>query len=93
MRDGSVEVVGAVSTLDGARLQPDAMTCATGYRSGLHSLVGHLEVLTPDGIPVVLSPPPAADGLYFHGLLNHPALIGYLSKQSRKPAKRISHDC
>ncbi|OBI85666.1 flavin-containing monooxygenase [Mycobacterium asiaticum] len=101
VRDGSVEVVGAVVALegakvalaDGARIQPDVMICATGYRPGLHPLVGHLGVLTPDGVPRRLSPLPAADGLYFHGLLSRPALIGYLAKQSRKLAKRISQDC
>jgi cation diffusion facilitator CzcD-associated flavoprotein CzcO len=101
VRDGSVEVVGAVSELegakvrlaDGARIQPDVMICATGYRPALHPLVGHLEVLTPDGVPLRQSPSAAADGLYFHGLLSRPALIGYLAKQSRKLAKRISHDC
>lgn len=98
VRDGSVEVVGAVTALegskvalaDGARIQPDVMICATGYRPGLHPLVGHLEVLTPDGVPLTLSPLPAADGLYFHGLLSRPALLGYVAKQSRKLAERVS---
>lgn len=98
VRDGSVEVVAAVAELegakvalvDGARIQPDAVICATGYRPGLHPLVGHLQVLTPDGVPVTLSPLPAADGLYFHGLLSRPALLGYLAKQSRKLAKHVS---
>lgn len=101
VRDGSIEVVGAVSALEGAkaaladgvRIQPDVMICATGYGPGLDPLVGHLRVLTPDGLPVMLAPSPAADGLYFHGLLSRPALIGYLAKQSRTLAKRISQDC
>ncbi|OJZ72868.1 FAD-dependent oxidoreductase [Mycobacterium paraffinicum] len=101
VRDGSIEVVGAVSVLegtqvalaDGARIQPDVMICATGYGPGLDPLVGHLGVLTPEGLPVVLAPAPAADGLYFHGMLTRPALIGYLAKQSRTLAKRISQDC
>lgn len=101
VRDGSIEVVGAVSALegaeaalaDGARIRPDVMICATGYGPGLDPLVGHLRVLTPEGSPVMLAPSPAADGLYFHGLLSRPALIGYLAKQSRTLAKRISHDC
>jgi len=100
VRDGSVEVVGAVSELegdkvvlaDGARIRPDVVICATGYRPGLHPLVGHLEVLTPDGVPVTLAPLPAADGLYFHGLLSRPALLGYLARQSRKLAERIARD-
>lgn len=101
VRDGSIQVVGAVSALqgaevalaDGALIQPDVMICATGYGRGLGPLVGHLRVLTPDGRPAMLSPSPAADGLYFHGLLSRPALIGYLAKQSRTLAKRIWQDC
>lgn len=101
VRDGSIEVVGAVSALegakaalaDGARIQPDVMICATGYGPGLGPLVGHLRVLAPDGAPVQLAPTPAADGLYFHGLLSRPALIGYVAKQSRTLARRISQDC
>ncbi|OBK65558.1 NAD(P)/FAD-dependent oxidoreductase [Mycobacterium sp. 1165178.9] len=100
VRDGSIEVVGAVSALEGAqvelvggaRIQPDVMICATGYGPGLDPLVGHLGVLTPDGVPVMLAPSAAAEGLYFHGLLSRPALIGYLAKQSRMLAKRISQD-
>lgn len=101
VRDGSIEVVGAVSALegakaalaDGARIQPDVMICATGYGPGLGPLVGHLRVLAPDGGPVLLAPTPAADGLYFHGLLSRPALIGYVANQSRTLARRISQDC
>lgn len=98
VRDGSVEVVGAVSELEGAnvaladgtRIQPDVMICATGYRPGLHPLVGHLGVLTPDYVPLAQAPLPAADCLYFHGLLRRPALLGYVAKQSRKLAKHVS---
>jgi glycine/D-amino acid oxidase-like deaminating enzyme len=98
IRDGSVEVVGAVTRFegddvvlgDGSRIRPDVVICATGYRTALDSLVGHLDVLNPEGMPVRLSPSPAADGLYFHGLLSRPALIGYMAKQSRTLAKCIA---
>jgi hypothetical protein len=100
IRDGSVEVVGGVTAFDGdnvvlgngARIGPDVVICATGYRPGLNALVGHLDVLTPDGVPVKASPSPAADGLYFHGLLSRPSLIGYVAKRSRALAKRIAQD-
>ena len=36
---------------DGARIQPDAVICATGYRRGLDPLVGHLGVLDDRGLP------------------------------------------
>ena len=77
---------------DGNRINPDAVIAATGYRTGLEPLVGHLGVLTSDGVPLYLAPAPAADGLYFHGILTRPALIGYVSKQSRALAKRIAGD-
>jgi cation diffusion facilitator CzcD-associated flavoprotein CzcO len=100
VRDGSVEVVSAVTAFegddvvlgDGRRIAPDTVICATGYRTGLDPLVGHLGVLTPDGEPITLSPSPAAEGLYFHGILSRPALIGYVAKQSRTLAKRIAQD-
>jgi cation diffusion facilitator CzcD-associated flavoprotein CzcO len=101
IRTGCVEVVPAVRAFDGSdvvlsdgtRINPDAVIAATGYRTGLDPLVGHLGVLTPDGAPAHLVPAPAADGLYFHGILSRPALIGYVAKQSRALAKRIAADC
>src|SRR3954469_3901393 len=53
IRDGRVEVVGGVETLDetgvllagGARIEPDAVIAATGYGCGLELMVGHLGVL------------------------------------------------
>lgn len=98
VRRGSVEVVTAVAAFEcdqvvlvnGSRILAEAIICATGYRPGLDQLVGHLGVLTPDGMPVKLSPSPAANGLYFHGLLSRPALIGYVAKRSRVLAKRIA---
>lgn len=101
VRDGSIEVVGAVVAFDddkvvlgdGYRIAPDVVICATGYRAGLSPLVGLLDVLTPNGIPVALAPSPAADGLYFHGLLSRPSLIGYMAKRSRALAKRIAQGC
>ncbi|GLE52154.1 monooxygenase [Mycobacterium montefiorense] len=98
VRDGSVEVVPAVAGFedsdvvlgDGSRINPDAVIAATGYRAGLEPLVGHLGVLAPDGVPIYLSPSPAADGLYFHGMLTRPGLIGHVAKQSRALAKSIA---
>jgi hypothetical protein len=100
VRDGSVAVVGAVTALDGgsvvlddgARINPDVVICATGYRPGLIPLVGHLDVLTPHGVPVKASPSPAAAGLYFHGLSSRPSLIGYVARRSRTLAKHIAQE-
>ncbi|CDO87686.1 FAD-dependent oxidoreductase [Mycobacterium triplex] len=98
IRAGSVEVVSALRAFedgdavldDASRISPDAVIAATGYRTGLQPLVGHLGVLGSDGVPLHLAPAPAADGLYFHGMLTRPAVIGYVAKQSRALAKRIA---
>jgi cation diffusion facilitator CzcD-associated flavoprotein CzcO len=100
IRAGSVEVVPALCAFegsdvvlgDGRRINPDAVIAATGYRTGLQPLVGHLGVLAADGVPLHLAPAPAADGLYFHGIVSRPALIGYVAKQSRALAKHIASD-
>jgi cation diffusion facilitator CzcD-associated flavoprotein CzcO len=97
VRDKAVEVVSAVTAFDhdqvvlsdGALIPADAVICATGYHPNLAELVGHLGVLTPQGLPTAQAPTPAATGLYFHGLLSRPALIGYVAKQSRALARRI----
>ncbi len=60
-----------VVLVDGRRLQPDAVVCATGYRRGLAPLVGHLGVLRGDGVPFSYSGAPehpAAPRLYFCGM-------------------------
>ncbi len=100
VRNGAIEVVGPPTEFegntavlaDGRRLTIDAVVCATGYRPGLERFVGHLGVLTPDGSPIAAAPAAAADGLYFHGIVSRPALIGYVGKQSRRLAKRIAEE-
>ena len=98
VRDGSIEVVAGVTGFEGqdvlltngGRVTADSVVCATGYGRGLEPLVGHLDVLAPDGTPIALAPTPAAAGLYFHGLLARPSLIGYIGKQSRGLARSIA---
>jgi cation diffusion facilitator CzcD-associated flavoprotein CzcO len=98
IKDGSIEVVGTVGSFDGAtvalvdgsRLAPDAVICATGYLTGLESLVGHLGVLDERGMPKAMGEAPAADGLRFLGFLTRPSLIGFVGRQSRRVAKRIA---
>jgi putative flavoprotein involved in K+ transport len=78
LKAGRTRVVACVERLDGeevvltdgTRLRPDAIICATGYRRGLESLVGHLGVLRPDGLPIAhrgAPEHPAAPRLYFAG--------------------------
>jgi putative flavoprotein involved in K+ transport len=71
-------VVATVDSVDGAdvnlcggsTLRPDAVICATGYRTGLESLVGHLGVLDEHGMPQAhgATTLPQHPGLYFVGV-------------------------
>ncbi len=80
LKAGRVRVVPAVERfegsdvvlVDGARLQPDAVIAATGFRRGLEDLVGHLGVVGPTGRPVVhgASTHPKAPNMYFIGYTN-----------------------
>lgn len=59
-----------VVAIDGQRLRPDVVICATGYRPGLEALVGHLNVLDRNGIPRPRSEDghAAHPGLWFIGM-------------------------
>jgi cation diffusion facilitator CzcD-associated flavoprotein CzcO len=88
IKAGRIEVVAAVAALDstgvelsdGARIEPEAVICATGYSRALESLVGHLGVLSERGMPKVMAPEPAAPGL------------GYMGKQARRSARAIARE-
>jgi putative flavoprotein involved in K+ transport len=98
IKDGRVEVVGGVEGLDetgvtlagGARIEPDAVVAATGYRRGLEPLVGHLDVLDERGTPRVRAGEEAAPGLRFVGFTPRPALLGTLGAEARTAAKGIA---
>ncbi|MFH8366141.1 flavin-containing monooxygenase [Streptomyces sp. NPDC018031] len=80
VRAGRVEIVPAVESLDGekvvladgSRVCPDAVIAATGYRSALDRLVGHLGVLDERGRPLAHGPRTvgSAPGLHFTGFTN-----------------------
>jgi putative flavoprotein involved in K+ transport len=59
----------SVVLVDGQRIQPEVVIAATGYRRGLDPLVGHLDVLDAEGIPLVRGGKqvPSAPGLFFCG--------------------------
>jgi NADPH-dependent 2,4-dienoyl-CoA reductase/sulfur reductase-like enzyme len=98
VRNRSIEVVSTVdrfhaacvSLVDGTRLEPDVVICATGYRPGLEPLVGHLDVLDTNGAPKALAPDPAASGLWFIGYERRPTQICHAARRSRQLAKRIA---
>ena len=100
IKEGRIEVVAAVTALnrtgvalaDGARVDPQAVICATGYRPGLEPLVGHLGVLDEGGMPKVIAPRPAAPGLRFGGYVLRPGGIGYMGKQARRTARSIARE-
>ncbi len=97
VKNGSIEVVAAVESFDGdkvvladgSRLDPDTVIAATGYRRDL-TMVGHLDVLDDDGMPLVMGETAAAEGLRFFGYISRPSLIGHFGRTSRRVAKRIA---
>jgi cation diffusion facilitator CzcD-associated flavoprotein CzcO len=99
IKDGAIEVVkppesfdsGTASLVDGTRLQPDVMICATGYRRRLESLVSHLGVLDEHGVPLATSGEAVADGLRFLGFLPRPSQIRYAAGRSRRMANEIAN--
>ena len=78
-----------VVLVNGDRLQPDAVICATGYRRGLERMVGHLGVVDDRGLPrgAPTIEVASAPNLFF---------VGYWSKvsgqirQMRFEARRIA---
>jgi putative flavoprotein involved in K+ transport len=77
VRSGRIRVVGALERFedgaavlaDGTQLEVDAVIAATGYRTALGPLVGHLGVLDDRGEPLVhgAQEHPGAPGLHFVG--------------------------
>jgi len=100
VKQGTVEVVGAVESLDsagvilagGSRVEPDAVISATGYRRALEPLVGHLAVLDERGWPTAAAPKPAAPGLRFVGYTSRPGALGFTTRQAKRSAKAIARE-
>ncbi|MFD3662207.1 flavin-containing monooxygenase [Streptomyces sp. NPDC058659] len=102
VRSGKVEVVAAVDAFeggevllaDGTRIAPDAVIAATGYRSALEPLLGHLDgVLDEHGRPVTHGArcPREAPGLYFTGFTNPiSGMFRELALDAERIARRIA---
>jgi cation diffusion facilitator CzcD-associated flavoprotein CzcO len=98
IKDGRIEVVAGVRSLDeggielddDTRAEPDAVIAATGYRTGLEPLVGHLGVLDERGIPTAVDGRPAAAGLRFVGYVPRPAQLGRVGAEARRAARGIA---
>jgi cation diffusion facilitator CzcD-associated flavoprotein CzcO len=99
IRDGRITVVRGVAGFDatgvrlddGARLEPDAVIAATGYRCGLEPLVGHLGVLDERGRPRATGAAEAAPGLRFVGFVPVPGQIRHMGVEARRAARAITH--
>jgi hypothetical protein len=95
-----IEVVRGVESLeergvmlaDGARVEPDVVICATGYRHALEPLVGHLGVLGDRGAPRAFGAEPAAPGLRFIGYVPRPGALGYMGKEAKRAARAIARE-
>ena len=100
IKAGQIEVVRGVDAFadgqavlaDGARVDPDVVICATGFRRGLEPLVGHLGVLDERGRPRVVGEKAAAAGLRFIGFIPRPSQIGASVKQARRAARQIERE-
>ena len=100
IKAGRIEVVRGVESLsstavelaDGARIEPDVLICATGYRSGMAPLVGQLDVLYERGMPRAVGAEPAAGGLRFLGYVARPGALGHMSREAKRAAKAIARE-
>jgi cation diffusion facilitator CzcD-associated flavoprotein CzcO len=97
IKDRRFEVVAAVERLessgvglaDGSRVEPDAVIAATGYRTALEPMVGHLGVLDERGNPRVRSGE-AAPGMRFIGYIPRPGQFGRMGKEAASAADGIA---
>lgn len=96
VRERRIRVVAAVESFeggaavleDGNRVEIDAVVAATGFRTGLDPLVGHLGVLDERGRPLVrvVEDPTGAPGLHFVG---YAATLGGILRRAGIEAKQL----
>jgi cation diffusion facilitator CzcD-associated flavoprotein CzcO len=98
VRSGRVAVVAALEGFrdgeallaDGNSVEVDAVIAATGFRTGLEPLVGHLGVLDDHAEPLVHGPEehPDAPGLHFVG---YRVTLGGMLRSIGSEAKQLAH--
>jgi putative flavoprotein involved in K+ transport len=84
---------GAAVLADGTRIDIDAVIAATGFRTGLEPMVGHLGVLDEHGEPVVHGSDehPDAPGLHFVGYdVVLGGLFRFIGIQAKQLARAVS---
>jgi hypothetical protein len=92
IRAGRLEVVAGVTALDehgawltdGSYADVDTIIAATGHRTGLQPLVGHLGVLDDRGRPLGAAGSKAAEGLRFIGFEPGPGQLGAVGREARR---------
>lgn len=102
LKAGKVTVVSAIERFenntvhltDQQTIEPDIVIAATGYRTGLQSILGHLDVLDESGIPKIHGDEQmkAYPGLWFSGM--QPRLTGFFQlagNTAHKIARAIDH--
>jgi len=101
LRAGTVTPVAALERFDdgeaifadGSRFAPDAVIAATGYRTGLDALVGHLGVLGAHGAPVATGGRALAPGLRFVGIRNPlKGLLFQIGLDARAAARAVARE-
>ena len=91
IKGGRIEIVAGVSSVgahgvrldDGTMLRPDTIIAATGFRTGLQPLVGHLDVLDDEGMPRG-GVSAIAGGLYFLGYERGVGVIGPRARRATR---------
>jgi cation diffusion facilitator CzcD-associated flavoprotein CzcO len=97
IKDGRIEIVAGVSSVDadgvkladGTSLRPDAIIAATGFRTGLEPLVGHLGVLDDQGVPRTRDRSTNAAGLHFLGF---EGVVGVIGPRARGATGRLCRE-
>ncbi|MEM9619365.1 MAG: NAD(P)/FAD-dependent oxidoreductase [Pseudomonadota bacterium] len=98
LKEGRIKIAPAIERFENSKvylvdemsLEPDVVICGTGYRTGLETLVGDLDVLDANGAPMFSADQssPAYPGLWFFGFKN--SFWGNLNER-RHEARRLAN--